>query len=62
MKPSKIVWHYSQGMHFRKIIDCGVLMPSEAPTRESRPILWFSLNQVWEAYCQHRDFPQREYP
>tara|TARA_B100001964_G_scaffold113158_1_gene126239 strand:- start:204 stop:719 length:516 start_codon:yes stop_codon:yes gene_type:complete len=45
----KFAWHYTTGNCIIKIIDAGELVPatSNIPKNE-RPILWFSLDQVWE--------------
>lgn len=47
--PSSLVWHYSTGAGFRRIINSGRLQPAtQFVDPPEKPILWFSSNQTWE--------------
>jgi hypothetical protein len=47
--PPHVAWHYTTGENFIKIADSGVLLPTDAYIAPGEfPILWFSLNQIWE--------------
>ncbi|MFM0272380.1 hypothetical protein PQQ59_17460 [Paraburkholderia aspalathi] len=49
-KPTTFAWHYTIVAYFKQIIRSGVLIPSgEHLPPSEKPILWFSLNQYWEA-------------
>lgn len=44
-----ICWHYTAWARLRHIVDSGHLRPSNAGATGEQPLLWFSLNQRWEA-------------
>ena len=43
------VWHYTVGNHIQSILSDRMLKPATARVPEGeRPVVWFSVNQVWE--------------
>jgi hypothetical protein len=46
---AEIAWHYTTCENFIRIVDDGFLRPTAIGIRPPElPILWFSLNQLWE--------------
>jgi hypothetical protein len=45
----ELVWHYTTGINFIRIVESGYLKPATAgvPVYE-KPAVWFSRNQFWE--------------
>ncbi|MCF7979671.1 MAG: hypothetical protein K9L82_17015 [Chromatiaceae bacterium] len=44
-----LVWHYTTGEKFLRIVEDGALMPSTIAVQPpEKPILWFSMAQDWE--------------
>ena len=45
-----IAWHYTTGQKFERIAKSGYLLPTAVGVEPpERPVIWFSLNQEWEA-------------
>ena len=48
-RPTSLVWHYTTGHKFILIVEDGYLRQATAGVGPlEKPILWFSVNQVWE--------------
>ncbi len=44
-----MAWHYTRGHGYREIIKSGFLKCADAGiTKNEKPVLWFSINQLWE--------------
>ena len=49
MDPTSLLWHYTFGQNFQRILADAALKPSAAYlSREGCPVVWFSRNRVWE--------------
>jgi hypothetical protein len=47
---TSLLWHYTFGHLFQKIVADQAIVPSAAYThRKATPVVWFSRNQVWES-------------
>jgi hypothetical protein len=46
---NRTLWHYTVGDKLRQILETGAILPATTYVPEGeRPIVWFSLNLVWE--------------
>ena len=45
----KLAWHYTTGQKFIKIVQSGLLIPTQVGVEDHEaPVLWFSQNPIWE--------------
>ena len=50
MNTTSLLWHYTFGHNFQRILADRTITPSTAyAVKEARPVVWFSRNQIWEA-------------
>jgi hypothetical protein len=50
MNTTSLLWHYTFGHNFQRILADKTIKPSTAyAVKEARPVVWFSRNQIWEA-------------
>ena len=50
MNATSLLWHYTFGHNFQRILADQTIKPSTAyAVKEARPVVWFSRNQIWEA-------------
>lgn len=48
-RSSRLVYHYTVGGNFKRILASGVILPATAGVLPpERPIVWFSTNPLWE--------------
>ena len=50
MSTTSLLWHYTIGQDYRRIVAAKLLKPSAAYSGTDQwPVVWFSRNQVWES-------------
>jgi hypothetical protein len=50
MDTTSLLWHYTIGNSLRRILGDKAIKPSAAyVSKEAKPVVWFSRNQVWDS-------------
>ena len=49
MNDSQMLWHYTIGQHYQRIVADNAILPSSAYLEPAKcPVVWFSRNPIWE--------------